>query len=413
MRELKALEIAARCRLEYKDGAWLVPSQTTVGTVYRVTLSPVGCECEDFLLHAMPCKHVIAAHLVQGRQGGTAAPAIDTSVIPKKTTYGQDWPAYTRAQASEKRRLQILLHDLCRNLPDRERPPSMTGTKPHLTRDAIFSMAFKVYCMLSARRFMTDLHEAHHKGFITRPLHGVKVASFFEDAYFTPILKELIGYSARPLRTVEADFAIDSSGSGSSRFETWYDQKYGIVRRKCLWVKTHIASGVRTNVVTAVRILDKDAADCPQFVPLIKETRRHFEIGEVSADAAYGSLANFEAIAECGGQAFIAFKSNTTGAVGGLFERAFHFFQFNRDEYLARYHKRSNVESTFSAIKRKFGDSVMSKTDAAMTNEVLCKILCHNLTCLIQEQETLGIVPIFFKNEERAENPVILPMSRL
>ena len=41
----------------------------------------------------------------------------------------------------------------------------------------------------------------------------------------------------------------------------------------------------------------------------------------------------------------------------------------------------------------------MSKTDAAMVNEVLCKLLCHNLTCLIQEQETLGIVPIFWKDE--------------
>src|SRR5437899_1146553 len=87
------------------------------------------------------------------------------------------------------------------------------------------------------------------------------------------------------------------------------------------------------------------------------------------------------------------------GMAGGLFEKAFHFFQFNQEEYMARYHKRSNVESTFSAIKRKFGDSVMSKTDTAMTNEVLCKILCHNLTCLIQEQETLGIVPIFWKDE--------------
>jgi hypothetical protein len=34
-----------------------------------------------------------------------------------------------------------------------------------------------------------------------------------------------------------------------------------------------------------------------------------------------------------------------------------------------------------------------------MKNEVLCKILCHNLTCLIQEQETLGNVPIFWKDE--------------
>jgi hypothetical protein len=55
----------------------------------------------------------------------------------------------------------------------------------------------------------------------------------------------------------------------------------------------------------------------------------------------------------------------------------------------------------------------MSKTDTAMTNEVLCKILCHNLTCLIQEQETLGIAPIFWKDEasEVIEGD-ILPMAR-
>jgi len=54
-----------------------------------------------------------------------------------------------------------------------------------------------------------------------------------------------------------------------------------------------------------------------------------------------------------------------------------------------------------TTFKRKFGDSVMSKTDTAMVNEVLCKLLCHNITCLIQEQETLGIVPVFWKDEEQ------------
>jgi transposase len=85
--------------------------------------------------------------------------------------------------------------------------------------------------------------------------------------------------------------------------------------------------------------------------------------------------------------------------VGGLFEKMFHFFQFQREEFLAHYHQRSNVESTFSAVKRKFGDSVRSKTDTAMINEVLCKLLCHNLCCLIQEQTTLGIEPIFWTAE--------------
>jgi hypothetical protein len=47
------------------------------------------------------------------------------------------------------------------------------------------------------------------------------------------------------------------------------------------------------------------------------------------------------------------------------------------------------------------------------SNEVLCKSLCHNLTCLIQEQETLGIVPIFWKDEVEATEPETLPMRRL
>jgi hypothetical protein len=49
-----------------------------------------------------------------------------------------------------------------------------------------------------------------------------------------------------------------------------------------------------------------------------------------------------------------------------------------------------------------------------MVNETLCKLLCHNLTCLIQEQETLGIVPVFWKDEPVERNgfaePAILPM---
>lgn len=71
----------------------------------------------------------------------------------------------------------------------------------------------------------------------------------------------------------------------------------------------------------------------------------------------------------------------------------------------------SNVESTFSAVKRKFGDSVRSRNDAAMVNEVLCKFVAHNLCCLIMEQETLGIIPILWKGEATDDgDPAILPM---
>ena len=168
-------------------------------------------------------------------------------------------------------------------------------------------------------------------------------------------------------------------------------------RKKAVWVKAHIACGVKTNIVTAVRILDKDAGDSPQFIPLLKETADGFTIGEVSADKAYASVENFEAVAGLGGAGFIAFKSNATGACGGHYEKAFHYFSFKRDEYMAHYHKRSNVESTFSMVKRKFGGEVRSKTDVAMVNEVLCKLLAHNLCVLIQEEHELGIESVFSK----------------
>ena len=42
-------------------------------------------------------------------------------------------------------------------------------------------------------------------------------------------------------------------------------------------------------------------------------------------------------------------------------------------------------------LKSKFGDSVRSKTDVAMTNEALCKVLCHNLCCLISAIYELGL----------------------
>ncbi len=249
-----------------------------------------------------------------------------------------------------------------------------------------------------SQRILTD---AFDKGYLSRTMSWQKVPDMMDDAELTPILKELIAYSGRPLRGIETTFAIDSSGFSANKFERFFDHKHGTTRFKHAWVKVHLACGTKTNIVTAVRILDKDAADAPQFVPLVKETKRNFTISEVSADKAYLSLENFEEIAACGGQAYIAFKSNTTGAVGGQFEKAFHYFQFKNEEYMQHYHKRSNVESTFSAIKRKFGDSVRSRNESGMVNECLCKILCHNITCLIQEQCELGIEPVFWKEEER------------
>jgi transposase len=117
-------------------------------------------------------------------------------------------------------------------------------------------------------------------------------------------------------------------------------------------------------------------------------------------------------VAEAGGTLHAAFKSNTTGSVGGLFEKMFHLFCLNREDYLRHYHKRSNVESTFSMVKWKFGDSLRSKTDTALVNETLAKLLTHNIVCVIHEMYELGIDPQFGAKAPTNEPRNVLPFIR-
>ena len=243
---------------------------------------------------------------------------------------------------------------------------------------------------------MSDLRESHKRGFISRLPHYNSIFNYLEDDGLTPILRSLIVQTSLPLKAVEVDFAVDSSGFTTSRFHRWFDHKYGRVRQKHEWVKVHLMCGVKTHVVTAVEIEGKDANDTRFLAPMVETTARNFTISEVSADKGYGSRKNAEAVAAVGGTPFIAYKDSSTGGVGGLFQEMYHFFMYKRQEFLQHYHKRSNVESTFSMMKRKFGDSLRSKTDTAMMNETLCKVLCHNLVVLIHEMHELGIEPNFW-----------------
>jgi transposase len=216
----------------------------------------------------------------------------------------------------------------------------------------------------------------------------------------------LIEESALPLQAIESSFAVDSSGFSTCRFFQWVDAKYTdpTLMTKREWVKVHLMCGVTTNVVTAVEITDRFANDCPQFKGLVETTGRNFTMSEVSADKAYLSSDNLQAVVDNNAMPYIPFKSNSTGrsrsnSQTALWKRMFHFYSYNQTRFMQSYHKRSNVETTFHMIKSKFGDSLRSKTKTAQINEALCKILCHNLCCLIQSMFELNLKPEFWAEE--------------
>lgn len=124
--------------------------------------------------------------------------------------------------------------------------------------------------------------------------------------------------------------------------------------------------------------------------------RSGFQMKEVSADKGYDSFKNRRLVLLKGGIPYIPFRTlNKPEGKGALWLRMYHFFRYHSEEFVSYYHKRSNVESTFSMIKRKFGEGLRSRTETAQANEALLKVLCHNICCLVGAMYELGVEPDF------------------
>ncbi|HEX8746733.1 MAG TPA: transposase [Pyrinomonadaceae bacterium] len=406
LREAKGRQIADRVKIVKEGNLYLVPSQSGRGR-YRVRPDLPYCSCPDFDFRRQPCKHIYAVQITVEKTETTKTSVVEngkttvteTTKVERKT-YRQEWPAYNKAQTNEKRLFLYLLNQLCQGVGE----PAQLNGRPRLPlEDIIFAMAYKVYSTVSGRRFQSDLKDAHAKGYLSQVPSYNSMFDYFNSEMLTSYLQMLIEESSLPLASIENDFAVDSSGLSTCRFVQWNRAKYfdnELIERK-EWIKVHLMCGVKTNVVTSVEITDRYAGDAPQFPALVERTAQGFLMNEVSADKAYLSTTNLKAVTDNNAMPYIPFKSNSTGKSrtnkqSALWKQMYHYFSYNQERFMKQYHKRSNVETTFHMIKSKFGDALRSKTRRAQINEALCKVLCHNICCLIQAMYELGLKPKFY-----------------
>ena len=399
-REIKALQIAAKTQLKRKGKVWIVPSQGGHGE-YEVRPDPQAprCTCPDYEFRNARCKHIVAVEYVLMRETTSDGQTVVTETVKvTRKTYSQSWKAYNTAQTHEKSEIQALLYELCRNVPEPEKRKGRGRPQLPLS-DMIFSATYKIYSTVSGRRFATDLREAKQRGYLSHLPHYNSVFNYLESEALTPYLNELITLSAAPLKSIESDFAVDSSGFSTGQFMRWLDVKYGTKEDRRQWLKLHLMVGVKTNIVTSVQVSDGYAHDYSFFKGLVDKTAASgFQMKEVSADKGYLGASNMLATLQHGAIPYIPFKTNSVpdsrgsyGPKSELWTKMYHFYALHRAEFLEHYHKRSNVETTFHMIKAKFGQRLRSRTLTAQINEALCKVLCHNLCVVIQSVHELGI----------------------
>ena len=325
--------------------------------------------------------------------------------VPKpfgeRKTYPQDWSSYNEAQMREKVLLISILNELLDSIPFPETKRGV-GRNPIPIKDKIFYLTLQAYNIKSSRRCISDLDLCRQLEFINKTPHFNTVLKCLRDTDLEMYFKHLINVSGLPLQQVEMDFAVDSSGFSTCLYDRWFDARTGKDSDRRRFRKVHLTCGVKTNIITAANITKGTFGDSPQFGDLISTTSKVYEVREVSADKAYSSRENLETVQNAGGIAFIPFKSNTTGKQRGseIWRKMYLFYMKKREEFLMHYHKRSNVESTFNMLKRKFGDHLRSKNEISQNNEILAKCLAHNLCVLIQESLELGIELDFKKCAE-------------
>lgn len=395
-RQARGLVLAKGKRIKrLTDNTWLVPSATSSGG-YVVDTTARTCSCPDFELRMVRCKHQWAVSYA--RHEVTAPDGSKVVTETMRVTYKQDWPAYNAAQCEEKERVQLLLRGLCEGI---QAPPYRGRGRPRVPlADVIYAATMKVFVGLSGRRASSDIRDAKAKGLIDHAAHYNSVFDYMLRPELTPLLKVLIQESAAPLAAVESKFAIDGTGFTTVSYTRWFDEKYGKERSEHVWVKLHAVTGVHTNVVTAAEVTEGSKNDSPELPHLARETAERFKVEEFLADKGYIAAKNLEAIEKIGAQAYIPFKENNTGQGPEAWRRMWHLYSFHRPEFLAHYHARSNVESTFSAMKRKFGATVRAKDYQSQVNEVLLKVLAHNLSCIVHSIHELGIEPQFWNGSK-------------
>ncbi len=385
-----------------KEGEhWLVRS-IKKGKNYVVILDgKVGfCTCPDFERRRKECKHILAVKMVVRKNGH---PKGETDIRVTKPTFHQDWTNYNKAQTNEKSLFMKLLSDLLGTIEEDKRDVSVRGRKPFSLKDMAFASALKVYTTYSLRRFMTDINEANDKGYVSQVPYFSVVSVYMNKPEMTQLLQKLVTLSSLPLKNVETKFAVDSTGFRINRFTDYFVEKHR-AKREHQWIKAHITCGIKTNVITAVEISDQFSSDGNYFIPLVEKTLdTGFNVLEVSADKAYSSRQNIGYVNSIGGMTFIPFKSNTTGKAKGslIWKRMYNYYMLQREDFMDHYHLRSNIESTNNMIKSKFTDLVRSKNSLAQYNEILLKVICHNIVVLIQSMFELGIEPGFLDSRAK------------
>lgn len=203
--------------------------------------------------------------------------------------------------------------------------------------------------------------------------HYTTIQKFFARISSIILDKLLVECNERVKRK-KARVAVDATGFYPMNASSYYCLRYLKPSYRREYTKLSIVVDTDRQTIIAQKIRKAPAHDNIDFLHLTRKTIKAVNVLSLSADKAYDARNNFEFLAFHKIKAVIPIRNIQRKRIMGFYRRK-AFSEFD----MQLYHQRSKVESVFSAMKRKYGSVLFSKSFNLQRKELICKCLAYNI----------------------------------